>query len=297
LKSVIFIFKDQADLLGMNGPQDPVVVTAFYPLTKSKHGVAKYIPWLQLFCKIPCRLVVFTDASMEGQIREWRGSLMDHTVIVTRPFESYRMTTPAMMDMWRRHHLIDPERGIHSPELYAVWAMKQECVREAFTIIDGPTYIWCDMGILRDPLMLPYYMTFPRTDACVAILPAGRLTFLEVSMIPESFVERWRFRQPVAWPVPSVTLGGGCIAGDRAAWTEFGAAYEATLADFDAAGRFNGKDQIVYFAMLMERKLAQPYRLLAARRFAGGSGDHWMCMPVILGGKEAAAIDHRFEST
>jgi hypothetical protein len=234
---------------------------------------------------------------MEASIRGWRGPLMDRTVIVARPFDSYRMTTPAMMDMWRRHHLIDPERRIHSPELYAVWAMKQECVREAFAMLDGPTYIWCDMGILRDARMLPYYMTFPNADVCTDSVPAGRLTFLEVNMIPDSFVERWRTQQPMVWPVPPVTLGGGCIAGDRKAWTEFGVAYEATLTEFDAAGRFNGKDQIIYFAMLMEHKTAQPYRLLAARRFAGGSGDHWMCMPVILGGKDNGIIDQRFESS
>jgi hypothetical protein len=282
----------------MSVPQDPVVVTAFYPLTKSKHGVPKYVPWLKLFCLIPCRLVVYTDASMETLIREWRGTLMDRTVIVVRPFDSYRMTAPAMMEMWRRHHRIDPERAIHSPDLYAVWAMKQECVRDAFSIMDGPMYIWCDMGIQREESQVSYYTTFPRADTCTALVPAGRITFLEVVTIPDMYVDRWRNAKGLVWPVPPKTLGGGCIAGDRAAWTEFGAAYEATLAEFDAAGRFNGKDQTVYFAMLMERKTAQPFRLIKARPFgANGSGNFWMSMPVFLGGQEASEIDMRFESS
>jgi hypothetical protein len=275
---------------------NPVVVTAFYPLAKSKHGIAKYVPWLQLFCKIPCRMVIFTDASMDPHIRGWRGPLMDRTTIVVRSFDSYRMTSPAMMDMWRRHHRIDPEQRIHSPELYAVWAMKQECVREAFGLLEAPWYIWCDMGILRDPTKVSNYMTFPSKALCETILPAGRLTFLEVSAIPETFVERWQKGERMLHPVPSVTLGGGCIAGDRDAWMDFGVAYEAMLAEFDAANIFNGKDQIVYFTMLMDRKVSAPFRLLHAQTFANSTGDRWMSMPVILGGQAPIVVDNRFES-
>jgi hypothetical protein len=174
--------------------------------------------------------------------------------------------------------------------------MKQECVREAFTFMEAPWYIWCDMGILRDETKLPYYMSFPSKSICESVVPAGRITFLEVSTIPNAFMERWRTQVPMLHPVPSVTLGGGCIAGDRVAWSEFGTAYEATLAEFDAANIFNGKDQIVYFTMLMNRKTVAPFRLLQAQTFANGTGDRWMSMPVILGGQAPAVVDERFES-
>ncbi len=138
-------------------------------------------------------------------------------------------------------------------------------------------------------------MTFPSAHVCQSLVPAGRLAFLEVRPIPDMFVTRWTSHAGMIWPAPPVTLGGGCIAGDRTAWAEFGEAYEATIKEFDAVGRFAGKDQIVYFAMLIERKTSAPFRLVGAQVFANGTGDHWMSMPVILGEQAPAIIDNRFE--
>ena len=96
------------------------------------------------------------------------------------------------------------------------------------------------------------------------------------------------------YPPPSITLGGGCIAGDRAAWAAFSAGYLTMLDRFKERGWFAGKDQVVYFAMLMERSL--PFRLFFATRFGTPAvGDPWMSFPVILGGATSAHIDTRFE--
>jgi hypothetical protein len=275
------------------------VVTAFYPLAKSKHGVAKYLPWLQLFCRIPCQLVVYTDASMEAQVREWRGPLMDRTTIVIRPFYSYRMTSPAMMDIWRQHHRIDPEQRIHSPELYAVWAMKQECVRDAIERNDYPTtrwFIWCDMGIHRDPSKHAFYKTFPSNTVCSQVCSPGRIVFLEVKAIPESHLMAWKSRTPLPALTRDTTLGGGCIAGDREAWTDFGSAYEQLIEEFNGRGIFAGKDQILYFTMLMTRR-CHPFCLLKSQAFDGGRGDIWMSLPVILGGQAPVVVNPTFEET
>lgn len=37
------------------------IVSAFYPLSKSKHGVRKYLEWIRNFCLIPRPMVIFTD--------------------------------------------------------------------------------------------------------------------------------------------------------------------------------------------------------------------------------------------
>lgn len=105
------------------------VVTAFYPLSRSKHGVTKYMTWIQNFCKNPCSLVVFTDAATAPTIQAARGELPTHVIV--KEFHLFNVTSPRMMRFWTRQHAIDPEARIHNPELYAVWAMKQECVRLA----------------------------------------------------------------------------------------------------------------------------------------------------------------------
>ena len=271
------------------------VVSAFYPLEKSKHGVDRYHRWLQNFCEIPCLLVLYTDAASAEIIRIARKGLESKTVIIVRPFNSFRMSSPDMMGLWQRHHTIDPEKGIHSPELYAVWAMKQECVRD--TIHQNPFnskwFVWCDVGIQRHPHLQTFYQDFP--SKCHDICKPNCITFLEVGDIPQSYVDRWQQNLPMQFPSPDVTLGGGCIAGDIAAWEEFGSAYERLILEFDKQGRFAGKDQILYFTILMNRKTVKPFRLLRAINFAAVPDIYWMSMPCILAGAVQSVFDERFE--
>jgi hypothetical protein len=127
------------------------------------------------------------------------------------------------------------------------------------------------------------------------------MTFLEIQRIPDSYVNDWVEKKVMAWPIPKATLGGGCIAGDEDAWLDFGEAYKQALMDFAVRGWFAGKDQTVFFTMLMERRVKNPYRLFFAQQFGSkefnraNPGLEWMCFPVMLGGAMDAALDTRFE--
>jgi glycosyltransferase involved in cell wall biosynthesis len=267
------------------------VVTAFYPLSGSKHSTSNYINWMQNICKIPCNLVVFTSVEIAPFIKEMRGKL--HTQIIVRDFSSFKITSPEMQSFWKKQYTNDPEKKIHSPELYAVWAMKQECVMLAIenNYFSSDWFVWCDIGIQRESSTQQYYMNFPNQVA--KLCEPGRISFLEVDRIPDNFVEDWKHSiVPFRWPAPNVTLGGGCIAGDIEAWKDFSTAYVSMLAKFEERGWFAGKDQIVYFAMCMEKVTRKPFRLFFP---AYGRIDHWMVFPVILGGDASANIDDRFE--
>jgi hypothetical protein len=274
---------------------DTTVITAFYPLEKSKHSVECYHSWLKNFCAIPCLLVIYTDTSSAGLIRTARKGLESKTVIIEKSLGSFRMTSPDMMGLWQRHHAIDPEKAIHSPELYAVWAIKQECVRD--TIKANPFkstwFVWCDIGIQRHSELQKFYERFP--EYCSTVCKHGRMTFLEVQDIPQSYIDDWKKRKPMKYPPPDVTLGGGCIAGDASAWNEFGVAYETLVHEFDRMGRFAGKDQILFFTILMERKTKLPFQLLRSAHFTDVPFIYWMSMPCILSGTAPAIYDNRFE--
>lgn len=275
---------------------ETTVVTAFYPLKKSKHDLGKYRAWIQNFCQIPCTMVIFTTETYALEIYQWRKEFLQKTKIIVRPFDSFAMTCPSMMAFWEKQHAIDPEKHIHNPELYAVWALKQEWVRIAVNAntFQSKWFIWCDMGIQRYSHLQSYYMNFPSEVA--KLCPEGRLSFLEIDKIPESFVKDWEEEKPMMIPVPNVTLGGGCIVGDALAWTEFGEVYKEMLKEFALRGWFAGKDQIVYFTILMERKAS--FRLFHAAKFGGDKvpvGIEWMSFPPILGGTVDAAVDMRFE--
>lgn len=281
--------------------RDATVITAFYPLEKSKHTPAHYTAWINNFCRIPCRLVVATDEATATMIRAARGDLP--TEIIVRPFTGWEMTSPQMMALWKRHYALDPERTIHSPELYAVWALKQEVVMETIrrNPFNSTWFIWCDIGIQRHPSHQEWYQTFPDSSVCKALCLPGQMVFLEVKRIPDPFIAAWKQHRSIT-SIPSITLGGGCIAGDVAAWSDFSAAYKRTVAELDVQRQFAGKDQGVFFRMLIGHATAKPFRLIVAAPFGrqddpfDKGGDPWMCMPVILGGKAPAHIDGRFSN-
>jgi len=283
-------------------PLRTTVVTAFYPL-KSKHGIEKYIEWINNFCNIQCSLVVFTDEQFAPIFQTLRRGLP--TKIIVKPFNSYEMTSPAMMSLWTKHHAMDPEAATHNPALYAVWAMKQECV--ALTIHDNPFgtdwFAWCDAGIHRDACPAypfhtgwfnwhnpeiypgtskhPYYVQFPlKADT---LCRSGAIGFLEVHRIPDSFVT------DPSGPAPNFSLGGGVIVGDRVAWSTFCPAYKAMLQRMDARGEFIGKDQTVFFRMLTERMM--PFQLFQPQNVPV---DPWMQLPCILAGTIPVVLDERF---
>jgi hypothetical protein len=271
------------------------IVTAFYPLEKSKHGVRKYLEWIRNFCQIQKPIVIFTDSRMAPLLERLRRESADKTRIITKEFDTYDMTAPDRMAFWRQQTALDPEAAIHSPELYAVWALKQECV--ALAIAENPFghdwFVWCDIGIQRVTDLQPLYESFP--DKVTSLCAPGRIHFLEVSRIPDVYVAR-RGQSPMLYPPPATTLGGGCIAGDRVAWATFSASYIAMLDRFRERGWFAGKDQIVFFAMLAERSM--PFRLFHAVPIGTPPfvpHIHWMSFPVILGGQAPALVDARFE--
>lgn len=215
------------------------------------------------------------------------------TRVIRKEFDTYTLTSPTWMERWHNEQSCDPEAVIHSPELYAIWAIKQECV--SLAIAENPFnhdwFVWCDIGIQRHTDKQHLYMTF--TDAIPEVCVPDTIHFLEVVPIPDQFTHRWG-QTPMIWPPPSITLGGGCIVGNRAAWETFSREYVSMLDKFRARKWFSGKVQIVFFAMLMEKVM--PFRLFHATRTTATKEicDHWMSFPIILGGQASAVIDTRF---
>jgi hypothetical protein len=242
-------------------------------------------------------MVIFTTETYALEMYQWRREFLNRTKIIVRPFDTFAMSCPSMMAFWEKQWPIDPEKHIHNPELYAVWGMKQEFVRIIVNMnpFQSKWFVWCDMGVQRYSAMQQFYRTFP-SDVGRLCKP-GRMTFLEVNKIPDSFFNDWKESKPMMYPLPDVALGGTCIVGDAEAWLEFGQAYISMLQEFAVRGWFAGKDQTVFFAILMERK-TKPFRLFHAKKFGPAPqipGIDWMSFPVMLGGQIDASLDTRFE--
>ena len=265
----------------MNKHTDTTVVTAFYPM-KSKYTVEKYMEWIELFCKIPCFLIIFTDKDTEEVLQKIRNGLP--TTIIVRDFDTYEMTSPDMMKMWNKQHNLDPEKSSHNPLLYAIWALKQEFVENAIRLNPYETdwFVWCDIGIHRKAHEENYYRDFP--GRVPSLCKPGHIGLLEVERIPDSYVTN-----PFQ-PYPFAQLGGGCITGDRNAWKLFSECYKKMLNTMESRNEFVGKDQNVFFRMVVERVM--PFQLFNA--IYRHNMCSWMQFPCILAGTAPVSVDDRF---
>lgn len=191
------------------------VVTAYYPLAKSKHSAVDYRNWYTNFFEaVTAPVVCFCPPEMEAEFSVLAKS---NVILLVRAFDSFQMMSAEQMEKWRAWHPMDPERHIHSPELYAVWAAKQEFVLEAMRTISCDTYVWCDIGCFR------------------------------VSNRPGSFQSTGKYIVPGKITCLGIanTIGGGVLAGDKNAWLIFSTQYLNELNQ-----RFHGKDQDIFKRIL-----------------------------------------------
>jgi hypothetical protein len=272
------------------------IVSAFYNLLSAKYSIQHYKKWIKQFCKIPAHMIIFTTEEYAIEIYYWRRTMLEKTQVIIREFNSFAMTCPSMMKFWSKQSEFDKSNvPSSSPELYAMWALKQELVRIAIyqNIFQSKWFVWCDISIQRFRSLEHLYMTFPYDIERICV--PGRMGFLEVDTIPQKYLDDWNEDKPVDYPYPNVTLGSGCIAGDIEAWLEFGEAYKNMLQEFAIRGWFAGKETDVFFAILMEKKTKLPFRLFHAKQFVNIPGIEWLSFPVMLGGNIEAVVDMRFE--
>ena len=190
------------------------VVTAYYPIRTGKHTTTDYKEWYTNFFNcVTAPVVCFCPQEMEA---EFKTLAKENVKLIVRDFYSFEMMSPSQMKEWSAWHEVDPEKSIHSPELYAIWAAKQEFVREAIKLVDYPIYTWCDIGCFRWPRPGSFENTFK------FIVP-NKLTCLYICDM----------------------IGGGVLAGDKNAWEMFSKNYINELNT-----NIHGKDQIIYKRIL-----------------------------------------------
>ena len=101
-----------------------VLVSAFFPLSKSKHSIAQYSAWLsQFLARITTPVYFYCPPSLVDTILSIRGDL---PIVLDTSFESAFDIPPLrgrkddFEKMWEK----DREKDHHNPELYAIWAAK-----------------------------------------------------------------------------------------------------------------------------------------------------------------------------
>ncbi len=131
-------------------------VTCYYNLnSKSKYSHQIYIDWMKnMLAYMSCGLVIFTDEENYDIIKTLRESynsdFINRTLIIKKNFKDLKVCN--FITDWEKQLELDPERNIHSKELYCIWNEKINFIKEAsqFNFFDSEWFIWLDIGSCRN---------------------------------------------------------------------------------------------------------------------------------------------------
>jgi hypothetical protein len=132
-------------------------VTCYYNLnSKSKYNHQIYLEWMQNMLKfMSCGLVIFTDEENYEIIKNFRieynqDFFFNRTLIIKKDFKDLKMYN--FINNWESQLNIDPEKQIHSKELYCIWNEKINFIKEAYekNPFNSDWFIWLDIGSCRN---------------------------------------------------------------------------------------------------------------------------------------------------
>lgn len=259
-------------------PTQPTVVSSYYPM-KSKHSLESYRNWIRQFLEIlDCPLVFFTEEGTTEFILSCRQKFLDKTKIVAYPREQWTANIKFPHGFWDAQWALDPEKNIHSPELYKIWYEKKEFVKRAIELnpFESNDFVWCDAGILRHTGMIPLIKQFPvgeriPTDRFLMAntWPFTRNDEVAVTINGETFV---------GGASGKPRIGGNILAADAKVWDTFSAAYDKMVEKFLGAKLFIGKDQTILTTLLLEHR--SMFSLVDSKQFFF---DPWVFILVWLG--------------
>jgi len=239
------------------------VVTAFYRFERSKHTYGEYLEWIRNFFRYTTSPVVCFCES-ENVLKQFQ--VHPNVTFVELPFiGSYTLTSPEWVERWKKQHDIDHEKEIHCPELYMVWALKQEFVARAIQAnrYGSTHYVWCDIGCFRSPENFPNGCRFAEKTPWV--VQPGKIILLSFDN--------------------GLCIGGGVIAGDIESWKSFSKSYAETLEIFHRNGKFYGKDQDLFKHIIDANRsnftLVEP-RVWGSGRRGGKTDCAWFYMTRVL---------------
>ena len=257
------------------------IVTAFFRAKFIKHTSLEYETWNRRFLSLPDDMVIFTDSASVSSIRKARSKSPGCTIIVKT---SLRNTELSSLVDWSSQHAKDPEKRIHTPDLYIIWNHKSLWLADVAELnpYQSSHFFWADSGQFRDEAFINNFMTegekwVRNTD----FLPNCTIVFISIKDFQESelFLNRRGNSQPLDSSL--IRLGGGNFGGDRCALRRWKTLFIEKLKEYVASELFAGKDQPIYGSICIEHRdlcfLIEAQKVLETK-------DVWFAMQPVLHG-------------
>jgi galactoside 2-L-fucosyltransferase 1/2 len=126
------------------------IVTAYFPIKKSKHGGNKYLNWMTNILSLQDPMIIFTTNDMQERIKYIRQNRK--TKIIVMKLEDCMMYKKYSPKFWNEQLNSDPEKSIHSKELFIIWNEKINFLKEAIQLnpFNSKFFAWFDIGYFRN---------------------------------------------------------------------------------------------------------------------------------------------------
>lgn len=230
------------------------VVTCYFKI-KSKYSDEKYKIWIKMFLNIPMNIIIFTDLESFEFIKECRNKYLNKTKIIVIKLNEFEMYKH--IDYFNYSYTIDPEKTIHSPELYLIWAEKPYFVKKSIELnpFNSKWFFWCDIGCCRNPQYANMYLTFPNW---ISILnyETNKIIYSKIQDFLAS--DNIKYENGILKlytmnlsPIYLTRIQGGFFAVHETMISKLIELYNTTFNLFKNNKIFGGKDQYIMYTMLL----------------------------------------------
>ena len=231
------------------------IVTAYYPLQKSKYTTKQYEGWLKLFLQgCEGHMVIFTDEATAPFLTGLRSAYKDRTRVVVLARDRWTSSTQFSERFWQNQHVRDPEKTTHSVELYKVWYEKKEFVKRAIQMNpwNHTDFVWCDAGICRSEAFAKCLRNFPVASR----IPTDKILLCNVGEYTERDEQIYMVNGVLIQGGASgkMRMGGGIVAASKEMWTVYDTLYEQTVDKYIQANLFFGKEQNILETLVLEHR-------------------------------------------
>jgi hypothetical protein len=247
----------------------------------SKHSVEKYMTWSDNLFTLNASVIAYVDIAFL-HILEPKAA-RSRTVIVPMSLSGFK-TMACGIDIWRKQHALDCERGIHSPASYSIWAEKSSMLFEAARAdcYKSLYFFWMDIGSFHEGPPPPL-STFP-APGFISDLVNGSMLWSVVDV--DQYRKYWLAHQKgelerglgqKGLDCPIATLDGSCFGGDLQAVELWYEQHYKELDEHMIKGWFGGKDQMIFTSVCLHKpQLCTLHRTAVA-------GHWWVTSRVMLG--------------
>jgi hypothetical protein len=274
------------------------LITALYLIgNKSKHDTSRYLAWVSNFYPtISTPIITFTTCDLIHSLKNWRHGLPGTAIC-------YNLDdVPAISKnkyIYSNQNAMDPEKSIHSEELYKIWNAKSWLVLQVaiWNPYKSKYFFWVDAGSFRENRAYHNWPHYPRLEDALK----ERDNTVLLGLIACPVIPNITNFQEDDGPLAQTMIEGGFFGSTLLGISWWASEFYRLHDKYAEQGKFIGKDQEIMNVLA----LRNPDRVTVIDTQLQDCSDPWFyfqpflaskaelnqkCHPVSLRGKDLLAV-------